>query len=118
MQEKLSQSEDMKVKMLMEKEDQKKREAVLRDTVYELEQQHSELKVIFWDGAKQDGAYRKITDIQSTYTIRYCYDYTAQYFKKEWEYNTKVTDFYSLSHWCRQRLKQLKLDERQIMQRF
>ena len=37
----------MRVKLLGEKEDQKKREAALHDTVKELEQQHSNLVVIF-----------------------------------------------------------------------
>ena len=45
-QEKLSRSENSKVKLLEEKEDQKRREAALRDTVNGLEQQHTELKVI------------------------------------------------------------------------
>ena len=38
----------MRVKLLGEKEDQKKREVALRDTVKELEQQHSDLTVIFY----------------------------------------------------------------------
>ena len=39
----------MKVKLLGEKEDQKKLEAALRDTVNELERQHSELEVILYN---------------------------------------------------------------------
>ena len=37
----------MRVRLLEEKEDQKKREAALCDTVKEQEQQHSDLTVIF-----------------------------------------------------------------------
>ena len=47
----MCQSEDLKVKLREEKEDRKIREAALQDAVKELEQQHSDLKVISFVGA-------------------------------------------------------------------